>query len=123
MDEMGRLHRGIRNTTLILMVVFAFGGGIIWHDQAVSVSGGVVIGALAGLIGFEMIRNMTKNIEHAGNAQLHGILSYFTRFLAYGVIFGLSIFGGINVIGILVGFTCHKVAIIVYSIRDGKEDE
>lgn len=122
MDEMKQLNRGIVRVTLLLMVIFAVAGGVIWNDKIISVSGGVLIGALTGVIGFQMITHMTNDIERSGNAQLTGFMGYLLRFVIYAVIFVLSILGGINVFGILVGFTCHKVAIVAYSIRSGKEE-
>ena len=122
MDEMKRLNRGIMMVTVVMAVVVAIVAGIIWNDDILNVSGGVIIGALVGLIGFQMITHMTKDIEHAGNAQLAGLFGYLMRFVIYAVIFVLSILAGINMLGILAGFTCHKVAIVAYSIRSGKEE-
>lgn len=121
MNEIARMNREIRIISLLLMMIVAAICAVIWHDQLLSIAGGVVIGAMCGLIGFAMINNMSANIEHASNAKFKGYISYMIRYLFYALIFAVCIYRGINVFALLAGVICHKLSIIVYSVRYREE--
>ncbi|MEG0468545.1 MAG: hypothetical protein RR531_11625 [Longicatena sp.] len=126
MNELQRMNQKIKVLTFILMGVAMIVGAIIalmWNHNIYKVVGGVAIGALVGLIGFQMISRMTKSIEYAGNAQASGYFGYMMRYLMYGLVFAASIFCGINAFALLAGFTCHKIAIIFYSLKTREEDD
>lgn len=121
MNEVARMNREIRWISLLLMTIVAIICALIWRDQILNVAGGVIIGAFTGLIGFQMINHMSANIEHASNAKFKGYISYMIRYIFYALIFAISIVRGINVFALLAGVVCHKLSIIVYSVRYREE--
>lgn len=126
MNELKQMNKKVNVVTVILMIIVSMIGGAIAYFMNISVLhviGGVVIGAIAGLIGFRMINHMTSTIEYAENAQASGFFGYMTRYLMYAVIFVVSILLKMNPFALLAGFTCHKVAIIFYSINAREEED
>lgn len=120
MNELQKMTRKIRLLSLFIGGTLSILAAIIWHDKIDEVAGGVVIGLMCALIGFQMIQSMSLGIEES-NAKSKAYVGYLLRFIFYACVFTLSMYSGINVFALLVGFMCHKAAIIVYSVRYREE--
>ncbi len=124
MSETDQMAKEIRIITLILTAVLTLMSMMLFPDMMKSVGLGIVIGSLCGLLGFQMILRMSKNIVEgsiygAGSAYT----SYLNRYLIYALIFALSIYRGINVIALAVGMLAHKASILIYTWQHRKEDD
>lgn len=87
---------------------------LVFKDKAITI--GLALGCLIGLIGFNMILQWGLRVQQK-NSSRSAFFNYMLRYIFYGCMIALSYFMGANLIGVLLGFVCHKVAIYVYSLR------
>ena len=92
--------------TAIAMII-----SLIFKDKTITL--GIGLGCMIGLIGFNMILQWGYSVE--GNGKKSGYMNYLSRYAFYACMFILCCLMGTNVLALLVGFLCHKVAIYVYS--------
>ena len=92
--------------TIVVMVFSLF-----FKDKTITL--GIALGCLIGLIGFNMILQWGYSVE--SNEKRVGFGNYLSRYGFYACMFTLSYFMGANLLALLVGFICHKIAIYVYS--------
>lgn len=111
MEEKLIMLRKVRNYSLGLMLISCM-ISLLFHDKYITA--GIVVGTMAGLIGFNMIVGMAYRIQGA-SGQRQAVMNYLLRYIFYGCIFGLSMWVGINIFACLVGFVCHKIAILIYT--------
>lgn len=102
--------------TLVSMVI----SSLIFHNIIIAL--GILIGSLTGLLGYFMIVKMAGFINENTTKQ-YGIVNYFLRFLVYGIIFVISVLKNISIIALLIGMTCHKLAIVIYAVIEGKKED
>ncbi|MGN1344132.1 MAG: hypothetical protein ACI4U3_06090 [Traorella sp.] len=95
--------------TLVVMVI-----SLIFKDKTITL--GIGLGCMIGLIGFNMILQFGYRNEETGRKS--GFMNYMSRYLFYICMFVLCAFLGANILSLLVGFMCHKVAIYVYSLKE-----
>lgn len=77
---------------------------------------GVGLGCMIGLIGFNMILQWGYSVETGKNPRVYR--NFLSRYAFYAIMFGLCYYLGANVLALLVGFMCHKLAVFVYSITE-----
>lgn len=111
----------IRKITLALMLVVSGLSLLVFHGSFQSITLGIIIGAMCGLLGFGMIERMCSNIELYTNAKGRGQGAYVKRYALYTLVFALSIYKGVHPLALLVGMLCHKVSIVIYAILHRKE--
>lgn len=92
--------------TIVAMIV-----SLIFKDKTVTL--GIGLGCMIGLIGFNMILQWGYSVE--GNGKKSGHRNFLSRYLFYGCMFVLCYIVGANILAMLVGFLCHKISIYVYS--------
>ena len=80
MNELQKMTRKIRLLSLFIGVTLSILAAIIWHDKIAEVAGGVVIGLMCALIGFQMIQSMSLGIEES-NAKSKAYVGYLLRFI------------------------------------------
>lgn len=120
MNETKVMGKEIRKITLAIMLV-ACGLSLPVFQSFQSVTLGIVIGAMCGLLGYGMIERMCSHIELYTNAKGKGYSAYVKRYALYTLIFAFSVYKGINIFALLVGMLCHKAAIVVYALLHRKE--
>lgn len=106
----------IKKVGLISVVIGALAMlvSLIFRDKAITI--GIGLGCMIGLIGFNMIVQWGYRVE-GNRSHISAYFSYFLRLVFYGCMFTLSYVMGANLIAVLVGFLCHKIAVFVYSYR------
>ena len=92
--------------TVVAMII-----SLLFKDKTITL--GIGLGCMIGLIGFNMILQYGYNVE--GNGKKSGQRNFLSRYGFYAAMFVLSHSMGANILALLVGFLCHKVAIYVYS--------
>lgn len=118
------MNKEIRLITAVIMLICAFGSLLLFQDSFKSITLGILIGAFSGLMGFNMIVNMSKRIDGDTLDVKNGAMkSYTRRYLLYTVIFALAALEGVHLLALLVGMLCHKSAILVYTFIHRKEDD
>lgn len=122
-DETTGMSHEIRKITIILGLIVSGLSLIIFQGEFSTIGLGVMIGALTGMIGFNMIVHMCNHIELYGNPKAKGYSSYVKRYAVYAIIFMISVYKGINVFALFAGMICHKVAILIYVFLHRKEDD
>ena len=78
MNELQKMTRKIRLLSLFIGGTLSILAAIIWHDKIAEVAGGVVIGLMCALIGFQMIQSMSLGIEES-NAKSKAYVGYLLR--------------------------------------------
>lgn len=121
MNELKTMNKEIRRFSLALMLIATGVSAVVWQGSFRTIGVGIIIGTMAGLIGFAMINTMSAGIEYASNPKAKGNFSYVTRFFFYMLIFGLSAYRGVNLLALLAGMLCHKGAIVLYAFLHRKE--
>lgn len=116
------LYHEIRKLTVIILLISSIIAGIIFHDNFKSVTGGILVGGVTSLLGFNMIINMTNKINSDMNAHRFAYSNYLVRLLLYGCIFTLAVLSDMNIFAILFGYLSNKLAIYFYVYRN-KEKE
>ena len=111
MNEKMVMAYQIRKLTLLFCAIMVL-ISLIFRDKFIT--GGIAIGALASLIGFNMVVKMAYKVQGL-SAGRSARMNYFLRYLMYALIFGISIYCGVNVFALLAGFLCNKVAILFYT--------
>lgn len=119
-SEISLMSREIRRVTILLAVSAALLSLVLFQDIS-HTSTGILIGALCGLIGFDMIVRMSGRLEEE-KASAIGYACYLRRYLVYGLVFGIAAYRGVPILALLAGMLCHKAAILVYVYRHRKED-
>ncbi len=77
---------------------------------------GIGLGCMVGLIGFNMILQWGDNVEMGKNTKAYR--HFLSRYAFYAIMFGLCYYLGANVLALLVGFMCHKVALFIYTFTE-----
>lgn len=95
--------------TMIVMLI-----SLLFKDKGITV--GLGLGCMIGLIGFNMILQWGIRVQ-AKNSSRSAFFNYILRYLFYGCMFVLSYYMGANLLSVLVGFACHKIAVYVYSFQ------
>lgn len=113
MEEKIKMIKGVGLISLII------GGAVmllslIFKDKAITA--GVGLGCLIGLIGFNMIVQWGYSMEK-NQGKRSAYFNYMLRLAFYACMFVLSYVFGANLVAVLVGFICHKIAVFVYSYR------
>lgn len=122
-DEMSVMSKEVRRWTLLLVGLLILLSFVFFHDDFLTIGGGILIGALCGLIGFNMIRRMIASLDAASDASKAGYSGYLRRYLVYALILGVAAWRGISVIALLAGMLCHKAALFIYVFMHRKEDD
>lgn len=122
MSENRMMAREIRWITIILTLITCGLSLMICKGQFSTIGIGICIGALSGLIGFNMIVQMADTIEYYGNAKAKGSSNYALRYIIYALLFGISVYKGVHILALLVGMLCHKASILLYVFIHRKED-
>ena len=122
MNELNGMNKKILNYSLGIVPIVCIVSFILFKDWK------VVLGLLAGLaialLGYRMIIAMTLSLrpdEKSGQKQ--GSLGYVVRYLFYICTFVLLVVLGIPVLALLVGFLCHKAAILLYVVLNREVDD
>ncbi|MBB5185112.1 small-conductance mechanosensitive channel [Faecalicoccus acidiformans] len=122
MNELNGMNKKILNYSLGIVAIACIVSFILFKDWK------VVLGLLAGLaialLGYRMIIAMTLSLrpdEKSGQKQ--GSLGYVVRYLFYICTFVLLVVLGIPVLALLVGFLCHKAAILLYVVLNREVDD
>lgn len=124
MSDTDRMVKEIDRITLVLTGVLMLVSVIGFPHMVKTVALGIAIGALTGLLGFHMIRNMANRVvDSALEDGSSAYRSYLNRSLLYVAIFAISISQGVNVFALLAGMLAHKVSILIYTWRHRKEDD
>ncbi len=111
----------IRKLTLIFMVI-AMSVVHAWKGSFQIYGIGVLIGALTGLLGFQMIINYVNKLsEHTTNIKFGSYRAYIRRYFLYFLILGVSVLKGVDIFALLVGMLCQKGAILWYTYQHRKE--
>lgn len=111
MEQKIKMVAIVRKITILLALILIL-ISLVFQDKFISA--GIAIGALGGLIGFNMIVKMAYKIEGPRSGRAASA-NYLLRYLMYGCIFGLSYSQGVNIFAILIGFISSKVAILIYT--------
>ena len=77
---------------------------------------GVGLGCMIGLIGFNMILQWGYSVEMGKKPRVPK--NFLSRYAFYLIMFGLCYYLGANVLALLVGFMCHKLALFIYSFTE-----
>lgn len=118
-----KMYQGIRKFTWIFMLIAMILMSLITQDFKY-VPAGVAIGSLAGVMGFQKIIAMSERIDGSmTDLKLPAFSEYAKRYAMYMLIFGISAYLGVDILAMLVGFTCHKAAIVLYVWIHRKEAE
>lgn len=124
MNETRKMAMEIRVISAVMMVVLGALSMLCFPNEFKSITMGIVIGTMCGLLGFNMICTMAERIDKDTlDVKNRAIRSYTRRYLLYAVIFALSAGIGINLIALLAGMLAHKVSILLYTLRHRKEDD
>lgn len=124
MNELNMMNKEIRMLTLGCAVILSLLGLLIFPEHGKAVAIGVMIGALCGLIGFQMIINSANSLgADTANPKGKAYRAYLLRYLVYAAVFAFSIKEGANIIALLIGMLAHKACILIYTYRHRKEDE
>lgn len=124
MSESKIMAHEVRGITMIIMVILALVAWLLFPGEVKSISMGIIIGAITGMMGFTMIVNMAERIDgDTMDVKARAFRSYTRRYLAYALIFALSAIAGVNVIALLAGMLAHKASILIYTWRHRKEDD
>lgn len=122
MNELNGMNKKILNYSLGIVAIVCIVSFILFKDWK------VVLGLLAGLaialLGYRMIIAMMLSLrpdEKSGQKQ--GSLGYVVRYLFYICTFVLLVVLGIPVLALLVGFLCHKAAILLYVVLNREVDD
>ena len=92
--------------TAVAMIISLF-----FKDKTITL--GIGLGCMIGLVGFNMILQWGYSVE--GNGKKAGHQNFLSRYLFYACMFVLCYVVGANILALLIGFLCHKAAIYVYS--------
>ena len=90
--------------------------------QDIKVVLGIILGQVIALVGYLIIVRMALSLgtdEKAGKSQ--GMTGYLVRYLLYACFFGFGAYTGLSVIALLIGFLCHKAAILLYAYQQRKD--
>ena len=118
-----RMYRGIRQLTWLLMAI-AMAAMSLLAQEYKYVPAGVAIGALSGVLGFQKIIAMSERIDGSvTDLKLPAFSEYAKRYVLYLLVFGISAYAGVDILAMLVGFSCHKAAILLYVWMHRKEAE
>lgn len=124
MSETRKMAMEVRGISAALMVVVGLLSMIFFPGEFKSITMGIVIGTICGLMGFNMICNMAERIDgDTLDVKNRATRSYTRRYLLYAIIFALSASVGVNLIALLVGMLVHKLSILFYTLRHRKEDD
>lgn len=113
------MYAKIRMITLGLAGICSIGAFVIFKNNPTPYVLGIVIGALLGIISFNMIIKMSSRIME-GNAERVAVSNYMLRIIGIAVIFVLALNKGIDIFALLIGFICSKIAIQVFAQLERK---
>lgn len=124
MNELTAMNKEIRFYTLIAAAILSTIGWFAFPVEGKQIAVGVLVGALCGLIGFQMIIQSAGSLEaDTKNPKAKAYRAYLLRYLVYAAIFVLAVKSGVNVIALLIGMLAHKACILLYTYRHRKEDD
>lgn len=124
MDELKRMTKEICLITLGLTLILMMGSVVLFPTMRKSVSLGIGIGSLTGVLGFVMIVRMAKSMINAEEDEgSRAYQSQMRRYLLYGGVIAICIWRGGNVFALLAGILAHKASILIYTWRHRKEDD
>lgn len=104
--KVGLISVGIGLAAMLISLLF--------KDKTITI--GIGLGCMIGLIGFNMIVQWGYHVEgDRGNRSAY--FNYMLRLVFYACMFVLSYMLGANLVAVLVGFICHKAAVFIYSYR------
>lgn len=119
-----RIYQEIRKYSYLLMLIAVLLSVVLFFDNYKEISIGIIIGTLCGIMGFNMIIKFSEKIDgDSVNVSRGSYNSYLRRYLMYTLVLILCAYVQIPVLAVLVGFLCHKGAIVLYSFIHRKEDE
>ena len=120
MNELQRMNREIRIYTLVTAVMLSVAGVLVLPAYGKEIAVGIMIGALTGLIGFQMIIQSASSTQ---NPKGKAYRAYLLRYLVYAAVFAFSIKEGVHIVALLIGMLAHKACILIYTFRHRKEDD
>ena len=124
MNELQKMNREIRIYTLVTAVVLSAAGALIMPAYGKEIAVGIMIGALTGLIRFQMIIKSGSSLEaDTQNPKGKAYRAYLLRYLVYAAVFAFSIKEGAHIVALLIGMLAHKACILIYTFRHRKEDD
>lgn len=124
MNETTQMTKEITKITVCLTTILVCTAIAVFPAQIQSIAFGIVIGSFSGLLGFVMIIQMTNSVlEAAQDNSFKAYASQIQRYLIYALIFGASIYCGVNPFALLIGILAHKASILIYTWRHRKEDD
>ena len=118
MDDLKKLSERILISTLILALPCMMIAFLVFSWPALF---GVLIGTILVIVGFLAIVRFCKTIESKPNAKRQGSLNYVLRFCLYGCVMAFFAYWHVPVLAMLVGILCNKLAILLVSMKLGKE--
>lgn len=81
-----------------------------------TITAGIGLGCMIGLIGFNMIVQWGYRVE-GEKSHRSAYFNYMMRLLFYACMFVICYLLGANLVAVLVGFICHKIAVFLYSYK------
>lgn len=84
---------------------------LVLHDKTISI--GIALGCMMGLIGYNMTMQLEVQRKQRADQSLY--FRYIVRLIFYICIFTLCVMMGAHPIALIVGFLCHKIAVIIYT--------
>lgn len=108
----GLIKKIIIYTIAISLILSGIAYIVTWQFN---VAIGIMIGAIARLAGLNSIIKMSDKIELYQNPKAKGTKNYMGRFLFYGLVIGISIWRGVSIVALLIGFMIMNVVIIFVS--------
>lgn len=116
-------YQEIRKYSFIIMGIAILLSIAFFFQSAKEVMIGIAIGTCTGVMGFQMIIKFSEQINgESYNVSRGSYNSYVRRYMMYTIILMLCAYVEIPVLAVLVGFVCHKSAIVYYSFLHRKED-
>lgn len=109
--------------TLLLCIVAAGAGWLLFPDQGPGIALGVFAGGLSSLMGLVLIIRFIGSLCRNTGGQVKGraFASYLVRYLLYGAVMILTVLAGGNLLGFLAGFAAGKLSLLFYSYSLRKE--
>ncbi|MCF0106893.1 MAG: hypothetical protein HUJ53_09035 [Holdemanella sp.] len=120
MSEFETMGKKILKISFILAIIASLIALIIFRSWKVFI--GVLIGCGIALVGFGMISKFSFGITgDVDAATKQGRSNYMIRYGFYTVTFLGCALIGIPVLSLFAGFMCHKGAIVLYALMEGRD--
>lgn len=119
MNDEKKMYHAIRFLTLCLSIAAMLISLLLFPGSLQTIGSGILIGSITGILGFNMIIKTCNRIDgDSTNLKAGAYNAYLKRYLLYFLVFGISVYQGIEVLSLLIGILLHKAAIVVYSLND-----